>query len=79
MKKPLLILLALGAGLPSASAGPFELPFLDWLSPSPDQPATGAERRADSPQAVCKEVDVPVDEGYGVSRRERRVVCAQER
>ncbi|HEY8261242.1 MAG TPA: hypothetical protein VIG55_08525 [Methylosinus sp.] len=79
MKKPLLILLALGAGLSPAGAGPFELPFLDFLSPTPDQPGAEAQRRADSPQAVCKEVDVAVDEGYGVSRRERRVVCDQER
>jgi hypothetical protein len=79
MKKPLLILFALGAGLSSAGAGPFELPLFDWLSPTPDRPAAGSERRARSPEAVCKEVDVPVDEGYGVSRRERRVVCDQER
>jgi hypothetical protein len=78
MKKPLLILLALGAGAPlsCAQAGPFDFPLLDWLSPTPEQPVgkKGA-RRADSPQAVCKEVEVQVDEGYGVSQRERRIVC----
>lgn len=80
MKKPLLILLALGAGAPlsCAAAGPFDLPLLDWLSPAPEpeQPVgKKGVRRAESPQAVCKEVEVQVDEGYGVSQRERRIVC----
>jgi hypothetical protein len=31
-----------------------------------------------SMKALCKEVDVALDEGYGVSSHETRVVCAQE-
>jgi hypothetical protein len=83
MKMPLLILFALGAGLSPmrAAADPSEFSLLDWLGTAVDQPPAlkKGERRAASPEALCKEVEVPVDEGYGVSARERRVVCEDDR
>ncbi|MBY6242762.1 hypothetical protein [Methylosinus sp. Sm6] len=82
MKKPLLILITLVAGLSltRADAGTFEFPLLDWLAAGPDEPASKEARRpAASPEALCKEVDVRVDEGYGVSGREKRVVCDDDR
>ncbi|MBG0809545.1 hypothetical protein IY145_09155 [Methylosinus sp. H3A] len=81
MKKPLLFVFALGAGLAAARADSKALEFslFDWLPFLHEDAAEKKEtRRAPSPQALCKEVEVPLDEGYGVSRRERRVVCEDE-
>lgn len=78
MKKSLLFAFALGAGLASAGARskPVESSLFDWLPFLHEDDAEAKEaRRAPSPQALCKEVEVPLDEGYGVSARERRVVC----
>ncbi|PWB83056.1 MAG: hypothetical protein C3F11_08610 [Methylocystaceae bacterium] len=74
MKKPALFLLALGSGFALAGGAPSAL---DRSLPA-DQPAT-QERSEDlpSPQALCKQVEVKLDEGYGVSGRETRVVCDQ--
>jgi hypothetical protein len=80
MKKSLLFLFALGAGLslPHGEAAAFDL--VDWLASVFDQPAEKAQDRRDpSPQALCKQIEVPVDEGYGISRRETRRVCDQAR
>jgi hypothetical protein len=30
-----------------------------------------------SENSLCREVDVPLDEGYGVSRHEKRLVCQE--
>lgn len=40
-------------------------------------PETGAQNAG--MQAVCREVFVDADEGYGVTRRETRVVCNDAR
>ncbi|ATQ68099.1 MULTISPECIES: hypothetical protein [Methylosinus] len=82
MKTPLLILTTLVAGLSltRADAGPFSFPLFDWLSPGQEEPTPGKSgRRAASPEALCREVDVAVDEGYGVSSREKRVICEDDR
>ncbi|CAN2534921.1 MAG TPA: hypothetical protein VIF40_05185 [Methylosinus sp.] len=81
MKKPLLFAFAVGAGLAAASVQSKALEFslLDWLPFLREDVAEKKDaRRVRSPQALCKEVEVPLDEGYGVSRRERRVVCEDE-
>jgi hypothetical protein len=81
MKKPLLFAFIVGAGLAAASAQSKALEFsvFDWLPFLHEDAAEKKDaRRARSPQALCKEVEVPLDEGYGVSRRERRVVCEDE-
>jgi len=78
MKKPLLFAFALGAALASASARSkaVEFSLFDWLPFLHEDAAEKKDtRHARSPQALCKEVEVPLDEGYGVTRRERRVVC----
>jgi hypothetical protein len=70
---PLLAFVAL-AFAPAVSASEHEsgvrgvIPGAQLLRESP--------RAADSTlQALCREVDVALDEGYGVSRHETRVVC----
>jgi hypothetical protein len=44
------------------------------VAPTPEGPRNDAAM-----QAICKEVMVDTDEGYGVSRRESRFVCEQSR
>lgn len=81
MKKPLLFAFFIGAGMVAASAQSKALEFslFDWLPFLHEDAAEKKDaRRARSPQALCKEVEVPIDEGYGVSRHERRVVCEGE-
>lgn len=79
MKKPILFILALASGLSLASAATSALDgsifgFVD-STPSRERPAQG--KADDSPQALCKEVEVQLDEGYGVSGQETRVICQQ--
>lgn len=76
MKKPILfLLLALGAGLSLATAAP-DAPGPDFAARASSRDGGGAqEDPASSPQALCRQVEVQLDEGYGVSRRETRVVC----
>lgn len=81
MKKPLLFAFVVGAGLAAASARSMalETSLFDWLPFLHDDAAEKKDApRGGSAQALCKEVEVPIDEGYGVSRHERRVVCEQE-
>lgn len=42
-------------------------------------PATEEARNDSGMQAICREVLVDTDEGYGVSSRESRVVCDELR
>ncbi|BBU60631.1 hypothetical protein MSC49_05660 [Methylosinus sp. C49] len=80
MKKPLLFAFFVAAALAGASARSMalEASLLDWLPFLHEDSAEKKEARRGSAQALCKEVEVPIDEGYGVSRHERRVVCEHE-
>ncbi|WP_018267391.1 MULTISPECIES: hypothetical protein [Methylosinus] len=81
MKKPLLLAFFVAAALAGASVRSMalEASLFDWLPFLHEDSAEKKDaRHGASPQALCKEVEVPVDEGYGVSRHERRVVCEQE-
>jgi len=52
---------------------------------APDLDAGGLALRESHPEvnsaqeALCKEVEVPLDEGYGVSQVEKRSVCRDDR
>lgn len=83
MKKPILLLLALSAGLSLACAASSALDGSILGSaaaapPAQERPA-GQNSASDgaSPQALCRQVEVPLDEGYGVSSREKRIVCQE--
>lgn len=82
MKKPVLfLLLAFSAGLSLATAAPSGRdPSNSGLTASAaSREPEGAERDRDapSPQAMCRQVEVQLDEGYGVSSRETRLVCEE--
>lgn len=79
MKKSILFVLALSAGLSLASAATSALDGsifgLADSTPARERPAQ--EKAEDGPQALCKQVEVQLDEGYGVSGQETRIVCQQ--
>jgi hypothetical protein len=77
-----LVILCLAVATGGAQA--LEIPlFGDADAPRADRrhPAPGQEQaRNDSAmQAVCREILVDTDEGYGVTNRESRVICDQLR
>lgn len=77
MKTFLLFLLAIGATLASPrESRAADVAIFDWIaSIFQDRPEEMAPSRRLSPQAVCREIEAPTDEGYGVTGHERRVVC----
>lgn len=77
MKKPILCLLALSAGLSLASAFDGSIFGFADAAASRQRPAAqeGEEQDSSSPQALCRQVQVQLDEGYGVSSQETRVIC----
>jgi hypothetical protein len=78
MKKPILFVFIVSVGVFVSRAAPHA--FDDLLfgladhRPATERPTT---EKADNggPQAICRQIEVEIDEGYGVSGRETRVVC----
>jgi hypothetical protein len=74
------IILILGLGTISSGASAIEsykIASRERPSMQSDAPAAG---QVDNPvQAICREVFVDTDEGYGVTNQEARVVCDQLR
>jgi hypothetical protein len=78
MSKAITLLTILAALLLAAvRSEAFEPPF---FAAAPEaSPASQQPRFDPSMQAICKQVEVALDEGYGVSRHETRYVCQQTR
>lgn len=72
MKKTLIVAAALAAALPAAKAGSAAVAALAFSSPTQD-----VSSQLDASQAKCREMEVQIDEGYGVSGRETRIVCRE--
>jgi hypothetical protein len=70
----------LGVALFAGAALAVEAPQRAVGDPHRHQPAGREEARNDSTmQAICREVLVETDEGYGVTNHESRVICDQTR
>ncbi len=82
MKKAVLFLSAALCVAGNAYANGIETFFSNFSEPQPQQSVAPAKRAKPvgqaSLKAVCKEVEVAVDEGYGVSGHETRIVCAPD-
>ncbi len=80
MKKAVVFLGAALCLAGNARAGGIEALFPGLLEPQEQQAPVKRAKTHDtaSLRAVCKEVDVAVDEGYGVSSHETRTVCAPD-
>ncbi len=80
MKKAVLFLSAALLIAGNAYGNGIETFFSTVSEPQPQQKPVKRALPAGqaSLKAVCKEIEVPVDEGYGVTGHETRVVCAPE-
>lgn len=78
MKKAVPSILAIAAGFSLAAASALGASIFEWTHPAPFLETPAAREQTDSsPQAICKQVEVQLDEGYGVSSQETRVICQE--